>query len=319
MIVSIDEFGDFDPKSDRYNFFVATLINQEDEFYSLIKKNFHEWKDSISKEKWDKNNEVKGRDLNCSELDLFVQKVISDKKAPISFLQIRIKPNDNDEELIEKFRQIEIKKIEKLIDLSVENGFKKNAEQYRQLIKWYNKRNKHQYLKILLLTKIIPPALEKAIGVSLIYSHYFQKDKNLMNIKFLIDMDFINPDGHARLYFGELLRQAFYSYTKEHPIPILETWKTSGHPFMDKYIVNGRMNAKEILRDNLLFLESHENFEIQIADILCTIVNKYHNQDKCKEAYKKLLDAFPKKSTLDIVEIRLNPDFDENTDIEIIY
>ncbi len=318
MIVAIDEFGDFDPKSDRYNFFVAALINQENEYYSLIKKNFQDWKDSISKEKWDKNEEVKGRDLNCFELESFVSKVISDKEAPISFLQIRIKPCDNDDELIEKFRQIEVKKIEKLIELTLEKGFKKKAEQYRQLIKWYNKRNKHQYLKILLLTQIIPPALEKAIGVSLIYSHYFRKDKNLMNIKFQIDKDFINPDGHAKLYFGELLRHAFYTYTKEHPIPILDTWIETGHPFMDKYIVKGRMNAKEILQDNLHFLESHENFEIQIADILCTIVNKYHNQGKCKETYGKLLDSFPEKATLDIVEIRLNPDYDENIDVEII-
>lgn len=316
MIIAIDEFGDFNPESERYNFFVAAFINQDADKYEGIKQSFNEWKKSIPKEKVEKDDEVKGRNLNCEELLSFANQVISNDVAPISCMQVRIIPADNEKELIDKFRKIELDRFNKLVELCLKDGKKKLAEQYRQLTLWYNKRNNHQYLKIVILNNIIPKAIKDAIGHSIILD-LLGSSFNLLNIKLKIDRDFINP-GHGRTYWGELLRNTFYFFSKENPIPLLENWKESGHPFLDKYRNKGYLDLREVFVDNLDFVNSHEHFEVQIADILCTIFNKFHNHDMCKEAYEALLQSFPKKKSHNIVDIVLNEDFPLDNGVEII-
>ena len=76
----------------------------------------------------------------------------------------------------------------------------------------------------------------------------------------------------------------------------------------------GNLNFGEILRDKCNFCHSHEHFEIQIADIVGTIIHRFQNRERCKDAYDKLVERFTKKKH-DITHLILNPNPSENTDI----
>ena len=65
------------------------------------------------------------------------------------------------------------------------------------------------------------------------------------------------------------------------PIPMLDIW-TEDHPVIVKYNKTGSKNADltSIFKDNFNFLDSKDNFEIRITDIVAIIVNRFWNSNK---------------------------------------
>ena len=116
-------------------------------------------------------------------------------------------------------------------------------------------------------------------------------DEELPRMKFLIDRDFIK-EPRPNIFWHELLRNQLYYASKEDPLPVLERWKTRGHPFLDKYTRNGRLNFNELFWKQCTFVPSHDHFEIRIADAVNTIVSRYFTKRQCYDAYALIRRCF---------------------------
>lgn len=319
MIIAIDETGDFSPDSDKLSFFVAVLLEQHNNGIQIKKEQFVNWLATIPKEKFNEKKEVKGSDLSDEELLTFVKSVYI--KDPIVRMEVVcIQPNENPEELMRKFKDAEVKQIEKLIELATNDGKLEMAEQYKKMAIWYKNAKKMHYphfFKLILLRNVINKAFNTAIGVSILLEMlHDKKSENLQNINIKIDQDFVRGRD-PNIYWKELLRWSFISSTRRTPIPTLDSWRKTGHPFLDKYKSkkNDTLEFKSLFRNNCNFVESHEHFEIQIADIVGIIINRYKNRNKTIAAYNALFTVIKKKVFTKII---MNTTFDNNMSPEIL-
>jgi len=307
MIIGIDEVGDFAINSEKFHFFIAVMLDQNRNGLEIKKEQFSNWLKTIPAEKKNKNGEVKGTDLTDEELFFFANQVIV--SDPITrLIQVRVIPAENPPEIIEKFKEIEINRLEQGIQFYKEQGKDRIVKDLQKLIFWYKNRNYQHYLKMLVLHRTISKVLYETIGVSILLSLLPENnpEMNLLNIQLKIDRDFINGP-QPRIFWGEMLRNAIRTFTNQKPIPVLDTWRKTGHPFLEKYSMpDGKMNFKEILKENCNFFHSHEHFEIQMADIAGNIVHRFQNYGRCKDAYDKLVEKLIKKQ-IDITHLILNP------------
>ena len=294
MVIGIDEVGNFASDSDKFHFFIAIKIDQNDNGYERKKQQFQKWFDTIPADKKNKNGEVKGTDLTEDELFRFADTVIAADPI-VRAVQVRIVPKETPTDLVTTFKEIEIKRLENLIALYKEKNKPILAEEYQKLVYWYKNRNYEQFLKILILNNAICHSLEQTIGASILLELLCKDEKNLLNIKLKIDRDFINAQ-EPKTFWGDFLRNTFKRFTDKYPIPVLDEWEKNGHPFLEKYgTTDGKLDFKEILRDNTQFLHSHEHFEIQMADITGTIYHRYQNKNTCKPAYDKIVERLSGK------------------------
>ncbi len=310
MIIAIDEVGDFNPKSEKYNYFIAVHINQYNDNLKRKEAQFEEWKSKINKDRFSKNNEIKGKDLSAKDLLDFAKNVISSDPA-IVITQVRLIPIKNPEERVMDYKRIEIESYLKLIDYYKSKNKINLAKEYEKLVFWFKNRNYEQYLKIRLLSECICQSLSKSIGCCIMYNHFFNDLDNIMNIKYKIDKDFIN--GYwPRIFYYDFIRSLLKDFTKEFPIILPEEWRNNNHPFIKKYQnKDGKLDLADIFkRNNTQFLDSHSNFEIQIADITGAIIHKYQNRNTCKEAYFALVESFNKKEHF-IIDFALNDEYDK--------
>ncbi len=293
MIIAIDETGDFSPKSKLKSFFVAVLLQQQNGSLESKKQQYKLWLNTIPKDKFNSKNEIKGSDLTEEELFQFTEMVYTKEPCVINQV-VYFSPSQNPEDLMKSIKESEVKNIEKLVDLANSKNKPIWAEFYKKLSIWHRnskKMNYQHFMKLVLLKRLINQAFINAVGISIVYEIIKEdsKSENLLNIKFKIDKDFISGK-EANQYWKETLRKSFQTYNEKNPIPSLEDWREKGHPFLEKY--KGKNKDEflftDLFRENCDFLESDENWEIQIADITGIIFNRYFNKNKAQKAFKNL-------------------------------
>ena len=318
MIIAIDETGDFNPDSELMSFFVAVLLDQKDNGVEIKRKQYREWLETIPKEKFNEKGEIKGSDLNDDELLLFVENVYNPdpviRQEVVCFF-----PKENPESLMKTFKALEFENLMKIAELAKQDGKLEMAKQYERMAIWHKNAKKMHYphfFKLILLRSLINKAFNTSVGVSILLEMLGDKEStNLLNICFKIDQDFIRADDPT-IYWKELLRNSFISHTLKNPVTLLDSWK-NGHPFVEKYkgTIEGTLNFKELFKYHCDFLESHEHFEIQIADIIGIIINRFHNRNKAVNAYNELYKVIKKQ---ELTKLILNETPNLNTNPIII-
>jgi len=310
MIIAIDETGDFAPDSRLYSFFVAVFIDQANGNLDVKREQFKSWLATIPPEKLSPKGEVKGSDLSEDELLAFVEQVYQGRPF-LSHYVVCFRPVDNPFELMVKFKEIEVAKLVDNIRLTTEDGKTGLAKQYEQMSYWYRNAKKmhyQHYFKIVLLNKLVNKAITEAVGKSIV-AEVLEGDEDAYNLTYLrikIDQDFIRGEEPVG-FWKELLRNEFIRQNDTAGIPALDTWKDD-HPFLAKYGNgnSGELDFKDLFQQNCEFLESHDSFEIQIADIVAIIYNRYFNRKKCVAAYNALFKN--RKKVVKPLCIKLNPD-----------
>ena len=293
MIIGIDETGDFSPKSDKLSFFIAALLDQSENGLEKKREQFTTWLKTIPEEKINEKGEVKGSELDENMLQSFVDNVYN--QEPEVRLNIScFNPKENTEEIMQRFKEIEVNALLNEAKLFRKNGNEKKAKRIERMAYWYKNRtsmNYNHYFKLMLLKSIINNSFVSAIGVSIMIELLKQDNKsiNLLNLEFKIDKDFINGD-EAISNWKKLLERSFQQFNKKNPIPTLEEWKLNGHPFLEKFKSSDSktLDFKEIFNKSCNFGHSHENFEIQIADIIGIIINRHENDGKLKNVFNSL-------------------------------
>lgn len=304
MIVGIDETGDFDSNSDKYNYFVAVLIDQNDNRYKIKESQFRVWESSIPKANRDEKGEAKGQKLTDSQLEDFYNQVL--KPNPIVLYSVvRFDASKNSKELLEEHKKIEINRLEQALAHYKEEARGNWADWYNKLIGWYKNRNYQHLIKIKCLQNLIGQTFNHGFAWSQIKYILDKDDSNIKNFGFKIDKDFVNAE-NTKIMWTELLRQFWADFSKLKPLPLIDIADKEKYPEIEHYKFDkGKSNLKKVFRDRTHFLTSEEHFEIRMADIVGTILHRFQNKGRCKEIAEKILSHLGGKRE-NYIELILN-------------
>lgn len=290
MIIGIDESGTFNLKDKNMNFFIGIHLSNFIEQRKL-KSNLRSWKDKYPKLKNNKG-EIKGNRITENIADEFIKKVI----IPQETFYITVcgtTPALHKKRDIQFNRDHHVKCLEEGIWECKKIGNIKLADAYKELKNWYRKLSYQLLLKTWILGEMIGHSfVEHVLQVIL-----DEKDKTLGVIKISIDKDFVREPRHI-IFWKDFLRSQFYNYTYRHPVTIVSEW-SEDHPFfMAKNKNKGELfvDSNHVIGRNCNFINSHNSTEIQVADILATIISKYYNKKEFLLVYKQIRNFFiPKR------------------------
>jgi hypothetical protein len=131
-------------------------------------------------------------------------------------------------------------------------------------------------------------------------------DTELTDLQFVIDRDFVRTPRYLT-FWREILRNQLWQITQKTPIPILSEWRSTGHPFLDKFTRDGKPDFNELFTENLSFALSHQHPELRIADMTAAIISGYLNHRRCSEAFTVVRHAFLHHGKIELIELN---DFD---------
>lgn len=288
MIIAIDETGSFSADSNKLQFFVAIHLRQRKTLYKIKQSQFAEWESSLLGSLKNAKGEIKGSSLSDEQLFSFAKKIICTHPI-VRISPLAINPTDNPVNILDKYRAVALIGINEGAKEYNSLGRNTDAKFYQEFGNWLKKLSYAQYLKIFLLGECIATALVNTVGHSISGKY----DKELPNIRYLIDKDFIKEPRHNS-FWHELLRNQLYYSSRKNPLPLLKKRRKQGHPFLDIYMKNGHMNFNELFWKRLEFVPSHIHFEIRTADAVNTIVTRYFNQHSCIDAYRVIKTVFCK-------------------------
>ncbi len=281
MIIAIDESGSFELNSNKWNLFVAAHIQSQNGNLKIKKRQFENWENRIPVNMRDKKGEVKGQLLSNVQLMNFLKNIVC-QKPEIRFTYTSIIPQNNNVEIINKHKRFEILQLQlSLENFKRVNSRKANINFLDQLIKWLNKRNEIEYIKLLCLKN----CLYNSFYNSFIYGIATNLTNELLDIEFKIDRDFIsNEDIYWKMYSLRSIQEL----TKVRPLPMLKEWSVN-HPIRKKYTIHKKgLDLNIPFKDNLRFLNSKEDFEIRIVDIAAIMFNRHWNGTGVKEHFERL-------------------------------
>ena len=304
MIIAIDETGDFRPNSNKSNFFIAIHLRQSVSLLKDKEKQYFDWESSLPKSLKNSKGEIKGNALSGEQQLTFVRDVIL-KNHYVGITPIRFRSIENTEKIISDHKVIQLAGINDSILQAQKANKPHSAKTYRDFANWFRNLNYQQYMKIFLLGMCIVDGLRNTIGHAISGGY----DDELVDIKYLIDKDFLKGK-EQDIFWHELLRNQLYSFSLQDPICLLKTWKETGHPFVEKYARGGYFDLNELFWKNCEFVESHEYFQIRIADIVCSILSKRYNSNSSKKAYNYLKKCFSKNGKMHHVILN-SVDFDK--------
>jgi len=290
MTVAIDETGDFNETSDSHSFFVAAYIQSENGQLEVKRKQFDDWENTLPDVIKTKKGEVKGSALNVGQLQSFLKSVIF-KLPEVRTSYVSLIPAHTPIDIIRKYQRFEIRQVEYSLKAFIEAGNKKkNINFLREYSKWLNKRPLKDFIKMLCLKN----ALLDTLNNTMIYGIVNDKIAELLNISYKVDRDFLTEEN---MYWSEYARRSVQENSKSRPFPMLNTWDKD-HPVKKKYFIkreNGRdgINLNIIFKDNLKFVDSKDNFEVRIADVLGIIINRFWNKGEMKMEYDLLTKIWP--------------------------
>ena len=282
MIVGIDETGDFDSNSDKFNYFVAVMIDQNDNRYKTKESQFRVWESSIPKANRDEKGEAKGQKLTDSQLEDFYNQVL--KPNPIVLYSVvRFDASKNSKELLEEHKKIEINRLEQALVHYKEEARGNWADWYNKLIAWYKNRNYQHLIKIKCLQNLIGQTFNHGFAWSQIRYILDKDDSNIKNFGFKIDKDFVNAE-NTQIMWTELLRQFWIDFSKRKKLPLIDIADKGiinlikANQILKRYFVTGliSLHLKSILRLEWLILLGRFCIDSKIREDVRRLRRKYY-------------------------------------------
>lgn len=297
MKISIDETGDFSPKSNYYHFLSAVHLQSRDKSDELIFERFNQWENKLPSSLKNHKGEIKSSRLSFEQLDDFIEQVLLPEPR-IAITAIRFNPKENPYQIVNKHKQIQQYGINDGIILFNKLNRPHIAKTIRDFSHWFRKLSYTQFIKIELLGIIIYRSLNNTIGISIAWG----MEDELLDINFIIDEIFLKGR-QQNTFWHEILRNQIYSESVKNPIPLLIGWEEKGHPFIDKYTnKEGILDFNDLFWNNCKFEKSHYNYEIRIADTVNTILSKHYNYGiQFKNSKKFFQSIIPKGQISHIV------------------
>jgi hypothetical protein len=275
MIAAIDESGIFSLGKSEYSIFVSTVIPTDAKSHLKIGNSYKNWENKLGSRFFNKKKEVKGSLLGDSELGSFVEQVIS----PFNDIRINcigFNTSKIDPSILQKHKNIEVAQLEYSVnDFEINHAPKRQTNYIKSIRGWLNSKNLSEYLKILGLRNCISTTLTK----SMIYFFGNLRENEIINASYEIDKDFISDQN---IYWQGYFKMLLLEYTKNEPLPIINTWDKENHPFFLKYplLDNKKVNLSPLFKNNLSFKNSESSIYIRISDICAIIIYRNLNHNK---------------------------------------
>jgi len=298
MIVALDESGDFSPESNKIHFFVAVHLPQLNDVLEKRSGQFADWEKSIPSTFKNNKGEIKGSSLTEDLLQTFMEQVLFLEPFPL-FTGIGVIPSENSSEVVKKHKAINLAGINDGILNYKKLGRDRPANLYRDFANWLRKLNYQKYLKIFTLGNCIHEALISSVGHAITGAY----DDELVHLRLKIDRDFIKGR-QTTSFWRELLRNQLYNLSLTEPMPLLDTWKETGHPFLTLYYKNGDLDLNRLYTERCDFVLSNDHFEIRIADIIAIILSRYYNRKKCLKHFDILKHFHTGNNVLKIIALK---------------
>lgn len=279
MIIAIDETGDFNPISNKINLFVGVHIRQEAKFYNKKIEQFNKWESSVPNNLKDHKGEIKSSKLSDEFLYTFTKDVVA-TEPQIGITPVGIVPNQNPKHINEKHKSIQLAGINNGVLEYQKLGKPELAHTYKQFANWFRKISFTQYYKITLLGKCVFNCLRDSIIHSILNGY----DHELVDLKYKIDQIFLKGL-EQNSFWHELMRNQLLQFSEKEPLPCIVEWEKEKHPFYQKYHSKGYYVMNDLFIKNLNFVKSHNNFEVRIADTVCTIIHRFWNEEQNKNLY----------------------------------
>ncbi len=285
MIIGIDEVGDFGESSETYNYFVSVLIDQNEDNYRIKNELFKQWESTIpDKFKKNKDGEIKGRDLLEEHLASFYYHVYNNIPSTLCAI-IRVNPTGITHERIKTLQDNVLKQIDQQIEsLLTKEDNSKIIKEYGKLRSWYKNRNYNEILKMECMQVLLSLSFKIALEYGQL-TYLLKGDiSNLQNIRFLIDKDFIKAR-ETTTFYKEIFMQYWQCSANDFKFTIMtDVWTEKEHPIWKVFekLEDGRAGVKKAFNDKIYFDNSHQHWEVRMADILGTIIHRYENHGKCK-------------------------------------
>lgn len=247
MIVGIDETGDFSIESNKFNYFVAVLIDQNSNQYAIKEKQFKTWEKSISKANRDNKGEAKGRLLTDDQLNWFYYQVL-EPKPEVLYSVVRFNSSKNPKELLDKHKAIEVKRLERELEYYKTEARENWADWYQRLIGWYKNRNYQHLIKIKCIQSLIGHTFNFGFAWSQLRYLLDSDDSNIKNFSFKIDKDFVNAE-NAKIMWTELLRQFWIDFNNRKKLPLINIADKEKYPAIEHYkYEEGKSNLKKSIQ-----------------------------------------------------------------------
>jgi hypothetical protein len=286
MILAVDESGSFELGSPKLSFLVTVHIRQRKTLLKSKQAAFEKWERALPPSLKNAKGEIKSSSLSGKHLEAFAAEVIRSHYR-VGITPLAIRPSENPLSVVEKYRSTQVMQIRDGCRMYAEQGKHGLAKTYEHFWHWYDRLSYPQYLKLTLLGRCITSSLINTVGHAISGGY----DEELVRMRYMLDRDFIKgPEQNA--FWREMLRNQIYSFTRDDPLPLLNTWKRKGHPFLARYAPDGRINLSEMFWDGCSFLESRDHFEIRIADAVATILSRACNGDIGGAAYDLIQPCF---------------------------
>ena len=281
MIIAIDETGDFSENSEKIQFFVAAHLGTLGKKRRDKARQFRRWEGRLSSQARNPKGEVKGSRLRERQLEGFLEEVMiaepSVGLSPVGFIPIK-----NSMRVLAEHKEYLVRSIREGALKQQEFNNAKGANFAEQMGNWVNALNYQKFSKLWLLSDCIYHSLRQGVGSSAAWG----EDQELRDIKYKIDRDFIREPNPIS-FWKDLLRCSLYQASLSEPMPVLDEWGPD-HWFTKKYRKDGRCDFNAIFWKNAKFLSSHESWEIQIADIAGTLLNRVYNQRQYRRLAARL-------------------------------
>lgn len=301
MLIAIDESGSPAISSTDWVFFVAVLMRHRRSMLRAKQTAFLDWERSLPRELKNHKGEIKGASVSESGLVSFVQEVMLPHPR-VLVSPVGLRPSDNPLAVVDKHRQVQSEGIERGADFYSQLGREAMAQIYKEFGHWFRKLSYDIYLKIVLLGECIVLSLNNAFGHCISGGY----DLELTRLQYMIDRDFVREE-RSDFFWHELLRNQLWYTSKRHPLPLLDTWSRTGHPVLDKYTRDRRLDLNDLFWKNLSFVRSYESLEVRIADVVAAIFTRFFNRTGGEPAYNLLRQCIAERGHVPIAILK---DFD---------
>lgn len=301
MLMAIDESGSFSTTAKGTHFFVALHFRQKDHLLEQKTAQYLAWERTLPRNLKSPKGEFKGSALSDAQLHDFALRVFGTPPA-VGITPVAVESAGQSGEIIRKHRHVALVGIREGVKGYQSLARPAVAQTYEELGNWFQKIDNGLYLKIVLLGECIVNALVNTIGHAVSGGY----EDELLGLRYIIDRDFVRNPRH-RTFWGEILRNQLWQITNKTPILLVKEWRTSGHPFLDKFTRNGRLDMNELFVRHCTFEASHQHAELRMADMTVAILNRYLNRRQCSAAYALVRRFFLRDGKIQKIELR---DFD---------
>jgi hypothetical protein len=274
LYIGIDDIGAFTAGGGRA--FVAAAFVRPGRS-EATRQLLRSWEKGIAPQFRTAGGEVKGHLVPDESLVQFIDDVMLKSDPPVRYECAGVELGQQTFTAVAGQRRHTVEQLRAGIQQYRAQGaeFRRIANRYVNMLGWWEKLPDEQLLQMLLLSHVIPPALNFAIAWSTANGF----DDELGDLRFKLDEGFLSTSDERKTFWKDMLRSHLWQATRTRGgLITIKEW-SNDHPFLATFVArdlgDSRVELTPEFKERIAFYKSHETFEIRLADIVGNIVRRF--------------------------------------------